>query len=333
MDGCRCDDSTVPLRFPTAGDVGEQMERRRILRDAQTLGLAVLLGGSLYSPTNALADESGVSFWLPGLLGSFTAVPLQPGWSVTAMEYYDSVRAGGDVALAKEYQIGHLTTTLRADINGSLISRENLGVLIPSYTFEQRFLGAQATIQVLTIFGRTRTTEQGAITGTLGPFGFSTFSSQTDSAVETSDLYPTLNLRWNEGVNNFMTYVAADLPIGQYDENSLSNLGIGHYAIDGGIGYTYFDQQAGLEFSALAGLTYNYINPYTNYQNGLDFHVDWGASLFLTKQLLIGTVGYLYDQVTGDSGSGDHVGPFMSRVVGVGPQIGIFFRSGTIRHI
>ncbi len=62
--------------------------------------------------------------------------------------------------------------------------------------------------------------------------------------------------------------------------------------------------------------------------SGTDFHLDWGASQFLSKQLLIGAVGYVYDQVTGDSGAGDHIGPFMSRVVGVGPQVGYIFPLG-----
>ena len=109
---------------------------------------------------------------------------------------------------------------------------------------------------------------------------------------------------------------------------SLSNIGIGHYALDGGVGYTYFNPQTGHELSAVAGLTNNYINPYTNYKNGVDFHLDWGASQFLSKQVLIGAVGYVYNQLTGDSGSGDHVGPFKSRVVGVGPQVGYIFPLG-----
>jgi len=42
----------------------------------------------------------------------------------------------------------------------------------------------------------------------------------------------------------------------------------------------------------------------------------------------IGLVGYLYDQVSCDSGSGDHVGCFASRVAGIGPQIGYSFPAG-----
>jgi len=105
----------------------------------------------------------------------------------------------------------------------------------------------------------------------------------------------------------------------------LANLGLGHGAIDAGGGYTYFDLQAGNEFSAVVGFTYNFENPDTQYQNGVDFHLDWGASKFLTKQWQIGIVGYFFNQISCDSGAGDRVGCFESRVAGIGPQIGYIF--------
>jgi hypothetical protein len=37
--------------------------------------------------SNALADEGGVSFWLPGLYGSLAAAPQQPGWAFAAINY------------------------------------------------------------------------------------------------------------------------------------------------------------------------------------------------------------------------------------------------------
>ena len=70
------------------------------------------------------------------------------------------------------------------------------------------------------------------------------------------------------------------------------------------------------------GATYNFENPSTDYQNGIDLHLDWGASQFLSKQWQVGLVGYAYRQITPDSGSGDLVGAFESQVFGVGPQIG-----------
>jgi hypothetical protein len=126
-------------------------------------------------------------------------------------------------------------------------------------------------------------------------------------------------------VHNFMTYLTGDIPVGAYDSTRLANLGIGHGAIDGGGGYTYFDPQTGHEFSAVAGFTYNFKNQDTQYQNGIDFHIDWGASQFLSKQVFVGLVGYAYQQITDDFGQHPILGGFRSRVVGFGPQIGYLF--------
>jgi hypothetical protein len=84
-------------------------------------------------------------------------------------------------------------------------------------------------------------------------------------------------------------------------------------------------QQLGMSFRRLLGFTYNFLNTTTQYQSGVDFHLDWGASQFLSKQFFIGLVGYAYDQVTADSGAGDRVGSFESRVFAVGPQLGYIF--------
>jgi diguanylate cyclase (GGDEF)-like protein len=46
------------------------MRRRGNPRNARVVGLAILLGGLLPAPTAAVADENGISFWLPGLFGS-----------------------------------------------------------------------------------------------------------------------------------------------------------------------------------------------------------------------------------------------------------------------
>jgi len=106
---------------------------------------------------------------------------------------------------------------------------------------------------------------------------------------------------------------------------------LGHGAIDGGAGYTYFNPATGHEFSAVTGLTYNFRNPVTNYQSGVDWHLDWGASQFVSKQVHIGLVGYAYQQLTADSGQAAILGAFKSSVLGVGPQIGFIFPVGTMQ--
>jgi len=153
----------------------------------------------------------------------------------------------------------------------------------------------------------------------------------SDSVSGIGDLWPQAFLKWNQGVNNFMVYVMGDIPVGAYDSSRLSNLGIGHGAVDAGVGYTYFDQKTGHEFSAVTGLTYNFINPSTNYQNGVDWHLDWAASQFLSQQFSVGVVGYIYKEIGCDSGSGDRVGCFQSQVFGVGPQLTYLFPVGNMQ--
>src|SRR5262249_9814400 len=133
-----------------------------------------------------------------------------------------------------------------------------------------------------------------AMTTPLRTLPFSLFDSINDSVSGFGDVFPLATLRWNSGVHNVMTYVMGDVPVGAYDSTRLSNIGIGHGGIDAGGGYTYLNPQTGHEFSGVLGFTYNFTNQSTQYQNGVDMHFDWGASQFLTKQLQVGLVGYVY---------------------------------------
>jgi hypothetical protein len=90
---------------------------------------------------------------------------------------------------------------------------------------------------------------------------------------------------------------------------------------------TYLNPQTGHEVSAVLGFTYNCLNRSTQYQNGVDLHLDRGASQFLTQQVQVGVVGYVYKEVGCDSESGDRVGCFQSQVLGIGPQPGFVLPS------
>ncbi|HEY1545809.1 MAG TPA: transporter [Xanthobacteraceae bacterium] len=277
---------------------------------------------------SARGDEAGVSFWIPGFYGSLAATPQVPGWSLATIYYHTSVSAGADVAFARQVPAGHLTVPFTGQITGNLNASADLGMGIPQYVFATPVLGGQAAIGMIVPIGNARTSVDAALTGAAGPIGFTVAGSRTDDVTGFGDLVPQASLRWHDGVHNWMTYVTGDVPVGRYDATSLANLGIGHGAIDAGGGYTYLDQTTGREFSAVLGFTYNFVNPDTQYQSGVDMHFDWGASQFLSKQLLVGLVGYAYDQLSCDSGAGDRVGCFESRVLGVGPQVGYIFPLG-----
>src|SRR5262245_16119171 len=54
----------------------------------------------------ALADEDGISFWIPGFWGSLAATPQQPGWALTSILYNTNVSASGNAAVAREIRLG-----------------------------------------------------------------------------------------------------------------------------------------------------------------------------------------------------------------------------------
>jgi hypothetical protein len=325
------DGRQIPLSISGA-DMKQRTNPRRVLMGAFA---SALLGAAIAVPTIATADEGGVSFWLPGFFGSLAAAPQQPGWSLTSIYYHTSVSAGADVARAREFQIGRIPVNLTANVSANLDARADLALALPTYTFATPVLGGQLSVGAIGIYGGVDTSLAGTVTGALatplGTLPFSRFDSISDSVTGFGDVLPIATLRWNAGVHNYMTYITGDIPVGAYDSARLSNVGIGHGAIDGGGGYTYLNPQTGHEFSGVLGFTYNFTNQSTQYQNGVDMHFDWGASQFLTKQFQVGRVGYVYKEIGCDSGSGDRVGCFQSQVVGVGPQLGFIFPVGDLQ--
>jgi hypothetical protein len=255
--------------------------------------------------------------------------------TVSTFYYHDSVSAGSDVALAREFQLGRVPLNLTPTLSGSVNANVDLQALNATYAFATPVLGAQATVGMTGLYGRNDTSLQAVLGGTLtvGPFQlpFMRADSLSQTVWGFTDLYPMFTLRWNNGPHNVMTYLTGDIPVGLYSSTNLANLGIGHSAIDAGAGYTYFNPQTGHEFSAVLGFTYNFIDQSTQYQNGVDMHLDWGASQFLTKQVQVGLVGYVYKEIGCDSGSGDHVGCFQSQVASIGPQIGFIFPVGNMQ--
>jgi hypothetical protein len=322
---------------PTVAAINAHLDQPSALTRAVKTGLlwgALTLAAVVAVPKHSLADEGGVSFWIPGFFGSLAAAPQQPGWSLATIDYYTNVSAGGAVALAREFEIRNLPANIQAQINASLHATADIGMVIPTYVFATPVLGGQASVSMIAGYGGSNASLNGTVAGTVtGPLGNTIpfgprFDSINSSVTGFTDLIPQAALKWNAGVNNYMVYATGDIPVGAYNSSRLANLGIGHGAFDAGAGYTYFNPQTGHELSGVLGFTANFINPSTQYQNGVDMHFDWGASQFLTKQVQVGLVGYAYKDIGCDSGSGNRVGCFQSQVLGVGPQIGYIFPIG-----
>src|SRR3954466_15313542 len=120
----------------------------------------------------SFADEGGVSFWIPGFFGSLAATPQQPGWSLVNMYYHTTVSAGADVARAREITIGKIPVNLSANLSANLNARADLAIVNPTYVFASPFLGGQAAVGLMGIYGRMSTSLAGTLSGALAtPFG------------------------------------------------------------------------------------------------------------------------------------------------------------------
>lgn len=263
--------------------------------------------------SGARADEGGVSFWVPGQYGSFAAIAPDPGFSLPVIGYFYSGSAGA-----------HRTFQRGGSLNAGIKGRFDSVFLVPTYTPDTMILGARPSFSLTFIGAYSKASSDAQLNTVLGPFA----AARSDSITAMGDVYPTAQLFWNAGVNNAMAYITGNIPVGAYNANRLANIGLGHGAVDIGGAYTYLNTKTGLEFSATAGLTFNLKNPSTNQTSGIDFHLDWAASQFLSQQFFVGVAGYVYQQLTPDRGQPAILGDFKSRTLGVGPQIGYNFNVG-----
>jgi hypothetical protein len=297
----------------------------RLLALLLLVALATILGSRW-----SFADESGASFWSPGTFANLAAVPAEPGWSFSATYFHATLMGGSNVATADTLP-RFPRTTLTIQLDADIKTNVDLAILTPGYTFATPVLGGRLGFNLYVPVGTARTEIDQLVAGALGPIGFANQSSVSARLTSFGDPAPQLSLKWAEGVNNFMVYSRGGIPVGDYNPDRIVNLGDGHAAWDNGFGYTYFNTATGLEFSVVSGLTYNFTNPHTDYQNGIDWHTDLEASRFLTKQLYVGAVGYSFNQLTGDSGSGATLGSYKSRISAVGPEAGVLFPVGEMQ--
>jgi hypothetical protein len=267
------------------------------------------------SPQAAFADAGGAGFWLPGTFGSLAAVPGVPGWAYSTFYVHEQENAGGGKNFVTSGGAG-------GSIVAGLNAHADVVVQGLTYVSAMPVLGGQAAFSILGAGGNVGVGINATLTG---PGGNALSGNKSDNRTTFTDVFYQGTLKWNQGVHNEMIYIAGNIPSGTYDPNRLGNLSLGYVAVDAGAGYTYFNTKTGREFSVVGGLTYSGINPDLQYQNGIDFHLDWGASQFVSKNFQIGLAGYFFQQLTGDSGPGAKLGPFKGQTVGIGPQIGFIF--------
>ncbi len=275
--------------------------------------------GAMIAPAGALADEGGASFWVPGQYASFAASQTDSGWSVGLETYISNGNTpSGTVAAAR---------------GGTRVSGRTQQLdtfyIAPGYTFESDVLGAQLYLGLTLGYSWIDNKVESVVSRRVRRTEETIERNIQESGWGLVDINPLATLKWQFDVHNLMVYATGNVPTGYFDPTSMSTPGFGFGAIDGGLGYTY-DGGKGLEFSVVAGVTYNFQNPTTGYRNGIDGHIDLGTSWAVLDPFYIGAVGYYFHQLTADEGAPVELGAHMSRIAGAGPQVGWSFRTGSV---
>ena len=193
-----------------------------------------------------------------------------------------------------------------------------------SWFTDAKFLGGTLGFAATLPFGWEKTSTSAEFTGPL----LTLAHGRSESATGIGDGAISGILGWQEGDHHWNITVTDFLPIGFYSPSSIAFLGLNRPSVDVKGAYTYLDLQTGHEISVALGITFNGTNPATNYTSGTELHFEWALNQHFASGASLGVGGYFYDQVSGDSGSGDHVGPFEGRVVAVGPLLGYTFKAG-----
>jgi hypothetical protein len=269
--------------------------------------LAVTLLGSLATTPGVYAAEGGASFYLLGSRGPMAGFTPPPGVFLQNDMYLYSGNANIDLDLG-----GNLVGDVDADIFINL----STGLWVSPW---QAMGGNLAFTATLLIGGPD-------IQGSLGPL------SVSDSIITLVDPVLGSFIGWHSGNFHWQTGVSVNLPLGDYREGEIANMSLNHWSTDLYVSATWLNPATGLELSGATGITFNGENHATDYKNGTEFHFEGAIDQHFSEAFDVGIVGYYYDQLSADTGSGVPaiLDGFEGRVAAIGGTAGFNFKVGEV---
>ncbi|ACB96015.1 SphA family protein [Beijerinckia indica] len=276
--------------------------------------IIVCLGLGLVAP-HAYSAEFATGNYLLGFRGPLAGVVPPQGLYLENDTYSYSANISGGRAVETGGRI-----------IANVTQQTTLDLLTPIWITPWEFAGGKIGVSVTVPFGRPNVTA-GALLSAPN-LGIAVGGGVEEANTSLGEIFPQIFIGWEKDNFHWSFYVGGFTPTG-YIPGAISNVSLNRPGIDTTLAVTYLDEKLGYELSIIPGFTYNWINPVTNYRSGNEFHLEWSATKFITKDLSIGLVGYHYQQLTPDSGSGNRIGPFQGRVTALGGTVGYNFVLGT----
>ncbi|AWN44676.1 SphA family protein [Methylobacterium durans] len=278
---------------------------------------AFLCAAALQATPDAQAAEYAQGIYVLGNRGPLAGVTPPPGFYFESETYYYS----GDLGGGRVFQGGGVVAArVKNDTSANFAT--------PIWVTPVEILGGNLGFSLTIPFG-TPNISAGAVLAS-PRIDRVIAGREHDAVFNVGDIYLASFVGWHSGNWHWSGTLLGVVPSGSFQNGQLSNIALNRPALDLSGALTYLDPVLGYELSVVPGITFNWINPATQYLTGTEFHLEWSASKYLSKELSIGLVGYYYDQLTGDSGAGNRIGPFKGRVTSLGGQIGYTFKVGEI---
>jgi len=282
------------------------MKLNKLFIQASALSLAASL---------ALAEEGGSGHYAPGTTADFIdTLPGKPGFVFAdAFTYYH-----GDTTPPIDFG-GNISLNAKATLYANSI--------FALYETPLTFLGGNYAVAAVIPYVWVSVEADVKV----GPLTQKK-SGATDGLGDIT-LYPFM-LGWTNSADmKYDVRLGIYAPTGSYEQGQLANAGRNYWTFEPAISFSWLSTKIGTEFTVFSGFDFNTENDATHYQSGTSFHLDGTVAQHLP---LFGGVagagaeGFVYEQITADSGSGATLGSFEGRAYGVGPVVSYAHKVGKV---
>ena len=271
-------------------------------------------------PPALRAEEGAGGHYMPGATASFIdALPGKPSFvAANLFTYYN-----GSASASRAFEFGG---QIVADVHATAYADTIVGL----YQTPVQLLGGNYAAGIAIPFVSLEV--KGVVTPPppIGPFA----KRDTASGLGDIMLMPFM-LGWTNAMDlKYDVRLGIYAPSGDYEVGKLANAGRNYWTFEPGVSVNWLSTKIGTEVSIFTGLDFNTKNEDTDYQSGTSFHLEGTLAQHLPLGKLgvigVGANGFLYQQISGDSGSGATLGDFEGRTAGVGPVISFITKVGKV---
>jgi hypothetical protein len=128
-------------------------------------------------------------------------------------------------------------------------------------------------------------------------------------------------LGWNSGPLSNTLYLTTWFPTGRYQRGFSPNTGKNHYGVNLGWGFTYSERPTKLEFDSAVAVTFNAVNPATDYKDGRRLHLGLGRRQKIRQRAESRGRRLCLSAAHGRFRRSAKLGPFKGRVFAAGPHV------------